>query len=171
MKGLYVLVHTFAKVRATVPDAVLIIAGRSGPATEEIEEIIAEHGFGSDARLIGYRDDVADLMCGADVFALPSRTEGSPGALIESMALEVPTVASDIPSVREVAGHDPPTAELCVPGSADDLARGIIALIEDPERAAQLTRAGRARFEHRYAMNAVADATVALYERCLTRPR
>ncbi len=167
LKGLDVLIAAFSEVVADMPNALLFIAGRSGPATPELEELIAEHHLDSSVSLIGYRSDVADLMCAADVFVLPSRVEGSPGALIEAMALEVPTVASDIPSVRELVGSSYEIAVLSPVGSSAEMARAIIDLIEHPTRAAAMAAIGRQRYVDRYAMDAIADATVALYRACL----
>nr|MDJ0953260.1 glycosyltransferase [Acidimicrobiia bacterium] len=103
-KGLDVLACAFPAVVDRFPSARLIIAGRNGPATPDIERIVQDGGVAEATEFLGYRNDVPDLMCAADVFALPSRVEGSPGALIEAMALCVPAVASDIPSVRELVG-------------------------------------------------------------------
>jgi glycosyltransferase involved in cell wall biosynthesis len=163
LKGLDVLVRAFPDVAAAFPDAVLVVAGREGPATPELRRLAAEGRVEGRSRFLGYRSDVADLMAAADVFALPSRAEGSPGALIESMALEVPTVASDIPSVREIAGTPPRTAALFPVGAAPAMARRIIGLLDDPASAAELAAAGRRRFLDGYTLDAIADATIDLY--------
>ncbi len=165
LKGLDVLVRAFPKVYASFPNARLVIAGRDGPATAELERLIDGGGVRAAVRLIGYRADVPDLMCAADVFALPSRAEGSPGALIEAMALQAPIVATDIPSVRELAGDTPVTANLSAVGSADDMSRALLEMIYDPGMAASMAAAGRKRFLERYTMDAIADATVDLYRR------
>lgn len=167
LKGLDVLVEAFADVVRQVPGARLVIAGRQGPATPELRRIIERHGIRDHVILAGYRDDVPELMCAADVFVLPSRAEGSPGVLIEAMAMEVPTVATDIPSVREVAGDDPPTAALCPPESVQAMAEAIAMLLTDADLAARLAASGRHRFVAHYAMDATADATLDFYRRCL----
>lgn len=46
-------------------------------------------------------------MCAADVFALPSHSEGSPQALKEAMAVNCPCIATDIADVRELFGDEP----------------------------------------------------------------
>ena len=46
-------------------------------------------------------------MCGADLFALPSHSEGSPQALKEAMAVNCPCLATDIADVRELFGNEP----------------------------------------------------------------
>ena len=46
-------------------------------------------------------------MCAADVFALPSHSEGSPQALKEAMAVNCPCIATDIADVRVLFGDEP----------------------------------------------------------------
>ena len=166
MKGLDVLVSAWPEVVGAFPNAKLLIAGREGPATVEILRLIDE-GDGEDTvTLLGYRSDVPDLMAAADVFVLPSRAEGSPGVLIEAMALELPTVASRIPSVQEIAGPGDPVVELVPVDSPSDMAKGIMRLLGDSELRSRLAEAARERYEHHYTLDAVADATVGLYESC-----
>lgn len=47
-------------------------------------------------RLLGYREDVRELLWSSDVFVFPSLQEGLPVALMEAMAAGLPCVASDI---------------------------------------------------------------------------
>lgn len=168
LKGLDVLITAFAKVRASFPDAELLIAGRDGPATRELHQLIKSNELGQAVTMSGYRPDVPDLMAAADVFVLPSRAEGSPGVLIEAMAMEAPTVASDMQSVRELVGRDGEIAYLATVGSADEIALAIIRLLQNPEHARTMASAGRQRFLDRYAMDAIADATTAMYQACIS---
>lgn len=162
-KGLDLVVHAMKDVLEVIPNCQLVIAGREGPATPELLAIAEQDGTSDHLSIAGYRSDIADLMCAADVFVLPSRAEGSPGVLIEAMALEVPTVASDIPSVRELVDTDCEVVVLAAFESPKDIAAGIIELIQDPERALELTAAARERYLSRYTMSAIADDTLALY--------
>lgn len=163
LKGLDVLVRAFGDVAAAFPTARLVIAGRPGPATPTLHNIAAESGIGSQTDFLGYRSDVPDLMAAADVFVLPSRAEGSPGALIEAMAIEVPTVATDIQPVRELAGNRERTAALCPLDSPDSMAREIVRLLDEPAVAAEMAAAGGRRFRAKYTLDVIADATIELY--------
>lgn len=164
MKGLDILVRAFSIVNRALPDALLLIAGRDGPSTPVLQQLIVEGNLGHSVKLMGYRSDVPELMTAADVFVLPSRAEGSPGALIEAMALEAPSVASDILSVREIAGVRPPAAALTELESVDEMAGAIIDLILDPERARTLAALGRERFLARFTIEAVAKGMKSFYE-------
>ncbi len=163
LKGLDLLVSAMPNVRSVFPKARLVIAGREGPATAEIHDRIVEGDLGGSVDMIGYRPDVPDLMTAADAFVLPSRAEGSPGVLLEAMALEVPIVASDIPSVREVAGTLQPTMLLSPLGAPERLAAAIADLLGDRDAAAALATAARRRFLDNYTIDGIAERTMQLY--------
>lgn len=165
MKGLDVLVGGFPMVKAAVPDAQLVILGREGPSTPELKTLIAEGGIADSVTLAGYRNDVPDMLCAADVFVLPSRAEGSPGALIEALALEAPVVASNIPSVTELAGDTEEIVKVFPVGSRTGLAESVVSLIANSDHARELARRGRQRYLARYTLERVADGMVEFFKR------
>jgi glycosyltransferase involved in cell wall biosynthesis len=59
-------------------------------------------------RFLGHRDDIPCILAITDVFVLPSRSEGQPGALVEAMASGLPCVGTRVGGVPEVItdGHD-----------------------------------------------------------------
>ena len=166
-KGLDVLVAAMPFVRSVYPEVRLVIAGRQGPATTELKERMVEGAVEDVVDLIGYRDDVPDLITAADVFVLPSRAEGSPGVLLEAMALEAPVVAADIPSVREVAGSGDPTMVLSPPEAPEQLATAIAGVLTDQDAARDLAVRARQRFLDHYTIEVIADRMMAMYRSCL----
>lgn len=154
-KGIDVLLEAFRIVRASRPGVVLVQAGRTGAASGVIAQGIAERRLEDAVRLVGHRDDVPALLAAADVFVFPSRFEGLGGSLIEALASGTPIVASDLPAVREVV-DDGSTGDLVDPGDPDALARAVLALLDDPERRAAYARRGRAVFDARFTIDAVA---------------
>ena len=58
--------------------------------------LLRDAGLGERLRLLGYRDDVPDLMAAADIFVLPSRFEGLPMSVIEAMLTGLPVVAANV---------------------------------------------------------------------------
>lgn len=162
VKGLDTVIGAFPRVVAAFPDAVLFIAGREGPATRELLELASSSGIDKRVHLAGSRSDVPDLLVAANVFVLSSRAEGSPGALIEAMALRTPAVASDIPSVREVAGT-PPTATIVPLDDRRALGDAIIELIGDAHFGRQLSEHGYRRFLEDYTIDRVARSMMLVY--------
>jgi glycogen(starch) synthase len=82
------------------------------------------------------------------------------------MALEAPIVTSSLPTLLETV--DASTAELARPGDASELAGGILRVLADPAAAAGRARAGRARFEADFTVEASARRMAALYDRVAT---
>ena len=163
-KGLDVLLAAFPAVTRAVPGARLAVAGRLGNQTPRLRA--AADALGPAVGLLGARGDVAELLCAADVFVVPSRWEGFGSVLLEAMALEAPIVASDLPAVREIVAHGD-SALLVPPDRPADLAAAITATLTDPAGAASRARRARERFLATFTVDRVADAMADLYRRAL----
>jgi len=142
-----------------------VIAGREGNATSAIRDAIERTGMRDAVMLLGDRSDVADLLCGADVFVLPSYREGMPGAVIEAIAMEVPVVASDIPQVREVTADR--AALLVTPGDVEGFAAAITRCVDDLVATAARVTAGYERFTTRFTVQRTAAMMVEFYDNAL----
>lgn len=169
-KGIDIAVRALAVLRAELPDVRLLVAGRSGNATARLQTQIHEAGLDHAVSLLGARDDVGDLLCAADVFLLPSRREGLPGAVLEAMALEAPIVASDLPTIREALGPET-VAELVPVADPAALARAVRLTLADPTGAAARALRGRERFDSCFTIERAVDKMLALYERSRSRTR
>jgi len=163
-KGLDVLLAAFPAVAQAVPGARLAIAGRTGNQTPRLRAAADAPGLGPAVSLLGARRDVAELLCAADVFVVPSRWEGFGGVLLEAMALEASIVASDLPAVREAVDD---TALLVPPERPAELAAAVTATLADPAAAASRGRRARERFLAGFTVDRVADAMADLYRRAL----
>jgi glycosyltransferase involved in cell wall biosynthesis len=153
-------------VRAKIPSARLVVAGREGNHTAALRALAAELDIGA-VSFLGTRSDVADLLCAADVFVLPTRREGFPGSVLEAMALEAPIVASAIPAVAEavVSGEH---ALLVPPDDPGALASAIVGTLSAPEEARRRTLAAHARFHDHFTIDRAADGMAAFYEAALS---
>ena len=147
IKGVDVLVEAAAAIRTAVPEATYLVAGR-GSEHERIQRRLEALGLSGCFRLLGNHDDIPSLLEAADLFVLPSRSEGQPNAVIEAMAMGVPVVATAVGGVPEVARHER-EALLVEPESPGQLAQACIRALTTPELAGRLGRAGieRARAE------------------------
>lgn len=118
-------------------------------------------------RFLGYREDAPALMQAADVVTLPSVwKEGLPVVLVEAAFVGRPVVASDAPGIREVVA-DGETGLLTPPEDAERLAQAITAILEDPERAASMGAAARARAQERFTIERMAQTAEAIYRELL----
>jgi glycosyltransferase involved in cell wall biosynthesis len=165
-KGLDVLLEALPRVLAHTPEARLLVAGRDGNQTPLLAATATRLGLGDAVTFLGARDDVADLLCAADLVVIPSRWEGLSNVLIEAMALEAPVVASDLPTLHD-AVSDGDSARLVPPGRPGALAAAIVATLDDPAAAATLVARAHRRFLRDFTIDRVADQMAAFYERAL----
>ncbi|MER5208639.1 glycosyltransferase family 4 protein [Streptomyces sp. NPDC002825] len=123
--------------RGLDPEPLLVIAGE-GRERAFLQRRIVEERLS--VRLIGRRDDVAELLAAADVAVLPSRWEARSLLAQEALRLGVPLVATAVGGVPELVGD---AAELVPYGDAAALAGAVRGLLEDAERRMDLAAAGR----------------------------
>ncbi len=101
-KAQWDLIEALGTVVSELPEAHLGIVGQQGPTTERLQKRIADLGLGACVDLLDTVDDIAPLLRGADVFAFSSHHEGLGTAVLEALAIGLPVVSFDLPSVREV---------------------------------------------------------------------
>ena len=97
------LLRAFQRLRQNNVAATLDIAGE-GPLRPQLEAAIVELGLSDSVRLLGFRNDVRELLADCDVFVLSSVSEGCSIALVEAMATGTPVIGSNIPGIVEVMG-------------------------------------------------------------------
>jgi glycosyltransferase involved in cell wall biosynthesis len=140
-----------AEAMRSVTDAALWVVGERlesdrGP---DMVALLRGAGLGERLRLLGYRDDVPDLMAAADIFVLPSRFEALPMSVIEAMLSGLPVVASDIRGPAEQVVREE-TGLLVPAGDPRALAAALWRLATDPQLRARMGTAGRVRALERY---------------------
>jgi glycosyltransferase involved in cell wall biosynthesis len=112
--------------------------------------------------LAGERTDVLDVLPAFDVFALPSRYEGMPTAVVEAMICGVPVIATAVNAVSDlvIPGE---TGLLVPPERPDLLAAALRHLLDSPEVAARMAEAARAWLGDRCGGAALRDVLAAAY--------
>jgi glycosyltransferase involved in cell wall biosynthesis len=159
--------NLFAAARRVIAaDAsVQFIAIGQGPREAEIKALYAAGAFGDRFQLLGRRDDVSHVLAACDVFVLASKNEGLPIALVEALALGLPTVATAVGGTPEVV-TDGLEGLLVPPSSPEQLASAIGRLAADPDLRARMSAAAEERSKHFDISRAVRE-TEAIY-RALT---
>jgi len=112
--------------------------------------------------LAGERADVPRLLPAFDVFALPSRYEGLPTAIVEAMMCGVPVVATAVNAVADVVV--PGETGLLVPPRRPDLmASAVSYLLSSPAAATRMATRAQAQLGDRYGISALRAALAAAY--------
>jgi glycosyltransferase involved in cell wall biosynthesis len=137
-KGHNYLIDAVSKIVSASPELNLkvLIAG-SGPFERTLKEQISDQGLTQHVKLIGYCSDLDRLFSIADLFVLPSLSEGSPNVLLESMAARVPIVAAMVGGVTELVKNGE-SAILVPPANSECLKTAILELLTNRSKAIRL---------------------------------
>jgi len=158
VKGHDVLIKAAAMLKQdwSLPSWRVAIAGRGGEEAT-LRKLIEALGLEDKVFLLGLRDDIPDLLAAADVFAMPSLSEGLPMALLEAMFSSTPVVASRVGGIPDLLEHGA-LGLLCSAGDTDSLAQVLRESLS--ERASATERAERAfhRASERYSAASMAQA-------------
>ncbi len=162
VKGLDTFLAAAAAISARFPEQRFQVVG-DGPGRTALEA--AARKLGVPVEFPGMVP-IADLLATLRVFVLPSLFENCPMSLLEAMAAGVPSVASAVGGVPELAGD----AALLVPPSDEPaLANAIEDLLADPARREDLGARGRTRVTDHFSAAANARAILDVYERVAGR--
>ena len=139
-KGQADLIRAFSPLR----DRARLLFVGDGPDRSALQRLTRTLGLERSVIFAGIRTNVAPFYALADIFALPSLSEGSPNALLEAMACSLPIVATRVGGVPEIAS-DGTSALLVPPRQPLAMAGAIARLLDDSALGAQLGAAARRR--------------------------
>ena len=146
----------------------LLIVG-SGKDDDVLRQLAGRRGLDGRVRWLGSRGDVPALMSAVDGFVMSSSWEGTPIALLEAAASELPVVATRVGGIPE-AVDEGRSGYLVSPGAPDALAEamGRVMNLGEAERLA-MGRAGRERVAAAYGIEAIAAKWIGIYDDLLSR--
>jgi glycosyltransferase involved in cell wall biosynthesis len=159
------LLEGFNRLRKTKPEisGKLIIVG-AGPERPKLEAAAAS--LGCPVIFTGEVSDVQAFYALADVFVLPSHSEGSPNVLLEAMAENVPVVATGVGGVPEMVENNE-SALLVPPNDPTSLAASIERVLTDRELAQRLTKNAALLVDTRYTPENYVRSLVEIYREVL----
>lgn len=172
VKGHRYLIEALGLLRERHPRAHVAIVGR-GDLHDTLEAQARTLGVGTRVHLLGFRPDVGSVLAAADLFAMPSLSEGLPLALLEAMRAGLPIVASGVGGIPGALA-DGDAGVIVPPGNAPALADGLARLVAQPGFAATLAARAEAHAAAEYDFQHTADCYASLYAtllpaRALTR--
>lgn len=168
-KNLPALLAGFGRFAQRAPQARLVIVGDGGER-EALEQLAGTLAPAASVRFLGERvgDDVAQVLRAADVFAMVSRSEGIPCALIEAMAVGLPALVHDIPALGQLVTHDVHGVRVPV-DDADGLEAALRRLAGDAALRQALGANARRVIEEEYSAELVAARHERLYRDAMAR--
>ncbi|MCF6775618.1 glycosyltransferase [Thiotrichales bacterium 19X7-9] len=142
----------------------LMIAG-SGPGKERIDALIKDNQMSDYTTLTGHIDKPQELLSALDYFVLSSDAEGVPQSVIQALAMNKATLATDVGSTADLYQGD--NFILVPKGNPEYWAQQLEGLIMHPEKKQQLESKARDSILTEFSTKAMTDKVLSIYHRVL----
>ena len=137
-----------------------------GPDENDVRATIREQGMEDRFTLLGIKEDARSILAGFDLFVLTSKSEGLPNTVMEAMAAGLPCVCTDVGGCRELV-ESGVTGYLVGLDDTRALAARILELAGDPEKRAEMGRAGKGKITTGYSPERLVSQVQQLFLRLL----
>jgi glycosyltransferase involved in cell wall biosynthesis len=159
------LLKIWDQIRERHFDAHLLIlgAGSDESRLREMSALLKQRGV----QFVGQVSDAGPYLQAADLFVLPSSTEGLSNSMLEAMSCALPVLATNVGGAPDVIEQDV-HGRLIAPDDVDSLRQGLETLLADRARRFRLGAAARERILSAFSLDSVADRLSAVYHRLLS---
>jgi glycosyltransferase involved in cell wall biosynthesis len=164
-KGHRFLLDALPTLLARHPQLQVLFVG-DGELCDALAADVAGRGLGHAVHLLGYREDVADILRAADMLVHPATMEGFANVAMQAMAAGVPVVSSAVGGMPESV-RDGENGLLVPPADPVALTTAIGRLLDDPALRERLGARGREIVETELTVDAMVQGNLAVYERVL----
>jgi glycosyltransferase involved in cell wall biosynthesis len=161
-KGHRFLLQCLPQIIDHCPQTTFIFFGQ-GPLQEELAARIQELGLEESVFLAGFRHDLQSILPCLDLVVHPAVMEGLGVSLLQAAAAGVPIVATSVGGIPEIV-QDGQNGFLVPYGDTSILSHAIIRLLTDHELAARFSRAGKARVQKHFSIQAMVQGNVQVYK-------
>jgi len=134
-----------------------------GALRENIEDLISQYNLPNNMFLLGWREDIPEILSAIDVFALTSLWEGLPISVLEAFASHKPVVATDTGGVREVVFENK-TGFLAPLGDVKAMAEKVKILLNDKSLRLKMGDNAHSSLGVSYRLDYTVNSTKELYE-------
>jgi glycosyltransferase involved in cell wall biosynthesis len=170
VKGHDIFIKAAASIIAQFPQVSFNIAGDvlEPDYFEELQNLIRTLNLSGRFHFVGGVANLREYLSTADIFVLPSRSEGFSNAIVEAMAASLPVVATDVGGNAEAVTDG--VSGFIVP--SDDraaLAAAITRLLSDPSKAREMGAAGKKLASEKFTTDAMMQQITLAYARLLAR--
>ncbi len=150
-KGYLDLFQAFSQVILKFPDAILLVVSPIDSGNKDMipADVVERYGIKNNVLFLGERTDVDEIYSVMDLFVLPAHHEGLGVAILEASAMQKPVVAGRAGGCLE-AVDDGKTGILVQIKNPQKLAESIIYVLENPEIAEKMGKAGREKIVNEF---------------------
>jgi L-malate glycosyltransferase len=168
VKGHDVFIRAAAEVLKQFPKASFSIGGEvlEPDYFAELQTLIRELSLSNQFRFDGGITNLRQHLDAADIFVLPSRSEGFSNAIVEAMAASLPVVATDVGGNAE-AVQDGISGFIVPAEDPAALSEAILRLLANPVEAEAMGAAGKSLAAEKFTTEAMMNAIVGTYRNLL----
>lgn len=165
------LIRAAARILEAEPNTRFLIVGDIEAGVhrhhyEKIKELLIAYGIDNSFVFAGFRRDVPRMIASMDVFVLCTHCEGLPLVILEAMSQGKPVVATDIDGIPEIVIHEK-TGLLHTHEDDEQLAKYVLAILQDRALAKKLGEAGRLAVKENWSRERFAKDMAGLYAKIL----
>ena len=174
-KGVDVLLRAWADVVKHEKGLQLVIIGY-GPLESELKYLSQSLGITPPVEFTGRVENVEAYLKNAELFVLPSRSEGLSNALLEAMSYGIPCIATDVGGNGEVLGREGDkvlckgeylivkNGILVQSEDSEGLSKAILHLVHKKKEREDMVNRGRLHIQEHYSIDLIADKYIQLYQ-------
>jgi len=142
-------------------DVRFILVG-DGPLRKRLQKLVGDIGISQKFYLLGFREDILNIINAMDIFVITSIHEGIPMSLLEAMALRKPVVATSVGGIPEVI--KPGVNGLLIPVNDEkELADKCLNLLDDISLAENISEQAQEFIRESFTSKSMAQLTLSLY--------
>ena len=156
------LIRIWPTIRESFSEAQLLIIG-TGP---EEASLRTQSRSVPGVKFTGQVNDALSYLQAADLFVLPSATEGLSNSLLEALSTGLPVLATSVGGTPDVIAHGE-NGYLIPPDDLSSLKTGLTVLLGDPDLRARLGTQGRRRIQKDFSLDSIASRLATLYRSLL----
>ncbi|MFB0526148.1 MAG: glycosyltransferase family 4 protein [bacterium] len=145
------------------PQVTFLIVGE-GPLRREIEISVKRLNLEEKVKLLGFRQDIPEILSILDLFVLSSSWEGLGTSLLDAFASRVPVVSTNVGGIPEIVKHGV-NGILVSPGNPGVLAGAIISLLKNRDLASRMAEEGFRLVKEKFSIEKMVQDTRKIYDR------
>jgi L-malate glycosyltransferase len=170
VKGHDIFVKAAAVIVSQFPNASFTIAGDvlESDYFAELQALVRELNLSDHFHFVGGITNLREHLSAADIFVLPSRSEGFSNAIVEAMAASLPVVATDVGGNAE-AVQDGVNGIIVPSEDVAGMSAAIIRLLSDPLQARKMGAEGKRRVGEKFTTDAMMNQIITVYASLLNK--
>jgi glycosyltransferase involved in cell wall biosynthesis len=163
VKGVDILIAALQQIPASTRDKIFVLILGDGSEMQSLKRMVVENSLEQYVRFLGMHQNVIEFLHAADIFILPSRSEGLSNSMLEAISCGLPVMCSALGGALTIVSEKE-TGFLFEPGNSKDLARCILDSLQYISSWIEMGQNGRDKVQNYASLHKIAVEIVQLYK-------